>query len=123
MRFGRRTRLLCTLLLAAAWMASVSWTESAFAQFILCQPAQSPCCPQPGNNTSESCPACQLAANSAFRQTRDPEDGQSQRQRDFLPAHVSRKPNRRSPRGPRRKLVQGLRYQPGVFDLKDDLRI
>jgi hypothetical protein len=123
MRFRRRTRLLYVLLFVVAWLASASWTESAFAQFILCQPTHSPCCPTPENNNSESCPACQLTASTAAQETRSPESRQDQRQRDLLRIRVSRRQGTPVKFELRREFQQGFHYQARVFDLKDDLRV
>jgi len=43
------------------------------AEFPLCQPAHLPCCPQPVNNTSESCPACHISDTVAAKKTLEQE--------------------------------------------------
>jgi hypothetical protein len=105
------------------WITTASWAEHVAAEFPLCQPARSPCCPQPVNNTGESCPACHVssavAAKRSVEQEREQENSKS----------VSRTPRALSHQAnvrvivSRRELTRGLYYRPTVFGLKDDFRI
>lgn len=120
---GRSLRTLFALLVACVWIATACWAEHAAAEFPLCQPAQSPCCPQPVNNSSESCPACHVtnavAAKRNVEQEREQEGSKS----------VSQTPSALRHQGSarvivsRRELTRGLYYRPAVFGLKDDFRI
>jgi hypothetical protein len=120
---GRSVRALLALLLACLWITTASWAEHVAAEFPLCQPAHSPCCPQPVNNTNESCPACHIsdtvAAKKSVEQEREQEGSKS------LPRAQNAANHRANPRVTafRREHTRGLYYQPTVFDLKDDLRV
>ena len=107
------------LLLACVWITSLSFAEHLTAEFPLCQPDHSPCCPLPVNSAPETCPACQVSVTVAER-------GESPSEGVPLTPHAEKdqhsRPNpliRLTPR----ELTPGLRYQAAVFDLKDDLRI
>ena len=119
MNRSRHVRGLLALLLACLWIATASWAEHISAEFPLCQPAQSPCCPQPANNTSESCPACHITVTVAAKENREQE----------RPNPLRRAKNAPSPRlsqpaiASRRELTPGLHHRTAVFALKDDLRI
>ena len=108
-----------SVLVGCVWITTACFAEHVSAEFPLCQPAQSPCCPQPANNTSESCPACHITTTVAAKDTREqerlnsiPQAQNALRRRPCPPVTASR-----------RESTPGLRYQPAVFDLKDDLRI
>ena len=119
MKLGRHLRAIFSLLLACLWITTASWAEHVSAEFSLCQPAQSPCCPQPVNNTSESCPACHISVTVAAKETVKQERLKSPPQTQNALNHQANPPVAAS----RRELTPGLRYQPTVFDLKDDFRI
>jgi hypothetical protein len=118
-KLSRHLRGFFSLLLACLWITTASLAEHISAEFPLCQPAQSPCCPQPANNTSESCPACHISVTVAAKETREQERLKS------LPQ--ARNALSRQPNPPvtvsRRELTPGLHYRTTVFDLKDDLRV
>jgi len=120
---GGRLRSFLCLLLACVWITTASWAEHVAAEFPLCQPAQSPCCPQPANNTSESCPACHIANAVAARKSVEQE--REQEAAKSLPRTRNAHRDQANPRvgAFRRELTRGLYYQPTVFDLKDDFRI
>ena len=116
---GRHLRWFISLLVICVWIATASFAEHVFAQFPLCQPSQSPCCPLPANNTSESCPACHVTVTVAEKQTREQERFNPLPQAQNV---VSQRPN--SPViASQRELTPGLRYRTSVFNFKDDLRI
>jgi hypothetical protein len=108
-----------SLLLACLWITSASFAVHLSAEFPLCQPDHSPCCPLPVNNAAESCPACQVSANVAEK-----EESKSEAV-GFTPRPESVQDFGTQPlrRVALRELTQGLRYYPMVFQLKDDLRI
>jgi hypothetical protein len=118
-KHGRHLRGFFSLFVICVWIATASFAEHVSAQFPLCQPSQSPCCPLPANNSSESCPACHVTVTVAEEQTRE------QEQSDPLPQAQNAGGQR--PNSPvvasRRELTPGLRYRAAVFDLKADLRI
>jgi hypothetical protein len=118
-KLGSHLRGLFSLLVICVWIATACFAEHVSAQFPLCQPSQSPCCPLPANNSSESCPACNVTVTVAEKQTRE------QDQSNPLPQAQnvgSQRPN--SPViASRRELTPGLSYRTPVFDLKVDLRI
>jgi hypothetical protein len=101
------------------WIATASFAEHVSAQFPLCQPAHSPCCPLPANNTSESCPACHVTVTIAKKETHE--------QKRVDPLSQAQNVVRQLPNRPviasQRELTPGLRYRTAIFDLKDDLRI
>jgi hypothetical protein len=115
----RRLRALFSLFLACLWITTACWAEHVSAEFPLCQPTKSPCCPQPVNNTNESCPACHISVTVAAKKTFEQERLKPRRQKRVALNHWSSPPVITS----RRELTQGFRFQPTVFDLKDDLRI
>ena len=117
MKLGRHLRGFFSLILACLWITTASWAEHVSAEFLLCQPAQSPCCPQPANNTSESCPACHISVTVATKETREQERVKS------LPRTQNAFSATLRVTASHRELTPGLRYRPTVFDLKDDLRI
>ena len=123
MTLGRHLRAVLSLLLACLWITTASWAEHVSAEFPLCQPAHSPCCPLPANNTSESCPACHISDTVATRKTleheREQEGLKSVPQTQTAFSHQAKQHGTAS----HRELTAGLRYEPTVFDLKDDLRI
>jgi hypothetical protein len=114
-----RVRTFFSLFLACLWITTASLAEHVSAEFPLCQPTHSPCCPQPVNNTSESCPACHISVTVAAKKTLEQERFKPRPQTQDALNH------RANPAvvAPHRELTAGLRYQPTVFDLKDDLRI
>jgi hypothetical protein len=118
-KHSRQLRRFLAMLAPCLWVATASFTEHVSAQFPLCVPAQSPCCPQPTNDTSESCPACHVTVTVAAKQA-----GYLERLNSFSRAQGAL---RRRPRATviasRRELSPGLHFRAAVFDLKDDLRI
>jgi len=114
-----RLRTLFSLFLACVWITTASWAEYVSAEFPLCQPTHSPCCPQPVNNSSESCPACHISITVAAKKTLEQERLKPRPQKRAALNHWSIPPVITS----HRELSPGLRYRPMVFDLKDDLRI
>jgi hypothetical protein len=119
MRLGRQLRRMLSLLLACLWITSASFAEHLSAEFPLCQPEHSPCCPLPLNNASQSCPACQVSVTVAEK-----EESKSERVRFAkLPQKVHDSRPHPLVRASLRELTPGLRYHPAVFQLKDDLRV
>ena len=116
---NRHLRVFFSLLVICGWIATASFAEHVSAQFPLCQPAQSPCCPLPANNTSESCPACHVTVTIAKKETHE--------QKRVDPLSQAQNVVRQLPNRPviasQRELTPGLRYRTAIFDLKDDLRI
>lgn len=123
MTLGSNLRVVLSLLLACLWITTASSAEHVAAEFPLCQPAHSPCCPQPANNTSESCPACHtsdpVAEKKTVEQEREQEELKCRLRTQTAIIHQANP----SLTAARRELTAGFRYQPMVFDLKDDLRI
>jgi hypothetical protein len=112
------------LLMVCLWVTSAAFAEHVSAEFSLCQPDRSPCCPQPVNNagnSGESCPACRIVVSVAEKDSKEQDQEQ--------PRLASRTGDQRLRRPSRpaiashRELTDGLRYRRVVFDLKDDLRI
>jgi hypothetical protein len=107
------------LFLACVWITSASFAEHLSAEFPLCQPDHSPCCPLPVNYAPGSCPACQVSVTVAEK-----EESKSEKVR-FTSGSESvlhAKPDLLIQVAPR-ELILGLRFNPTVFQLKDDLRI
>ena len=119
MNRSRHVRGFLALLLACLWIAAASWAEHISAEFPLCQPAQSPCCPQPASNTSESCPACHISVTIAAKDIREQERLKSLPKARIALSHQPKPPATSS----RRELTAGLCNRTTVFDLKDDLRV
>ena len=123
MKAGRFLRALLPLLAVCLWITAASWAEHVAAEFPLCQPAKSPCCPLPAKNTGESCPACHIsnavAAKKSVEQEREQEGSKSASR---TPGALNRRVGSRVVVS-RRELTRGLHYRPTVFGLKDDLRI
>jgi hypothetical protein len=118
-KLSRHLRGFFSLFLACLWITTTSLAEHVSAEFPLCQPTQSPCCPQPTNSTSESCPACHISVTIAAKETRERERLKSLPQTQNAFNHRANPPVTAS----RRELTPGLHYQTTVFDLKDDLRV
>ena len=120
-KLRRHLRTFFALLLAGLWITTASWAEHVSAEFPLCQPAHSPCCPQPVNNSSESCPACHISDTVAAKKTLEHERERSK----SLPQIQNWLSHQANPlvTAPPRELTPGLCYRPTVFDLKDDLHI
>ncbi len=114
----RRVRTFFSLFLACLWITTASLAEHVLAEFPLCQPTHSPCCPQPANNTSESCPACHIPVTVAAKKTLEQERLKPRAQTRAALNHRAPPPVIAS----HRELTAGLRYQRTVFDLKDDFR-
>src|SRR5271154_1907448 len=116
---GSHLRRFFALLVGCLWITTASLAEHVSAEFPFCQPSHSPCCPQPVNNSNESCPACHISVTVALK-----ENGQQERQNS-----LARTRNKPSPRptppviASFRELTPGIRYRPAIFDLKDDLRV
>jgi hypothetical protein len=107
------------LFLVCVWITSAAFAEHLSAEFALCQPDHSPCCPLPVNYAPGSCPACQVSSTVAKKEE-SPAEGVR-----LTPLGESvhyTGPDLRI-RKPLRELTPGLRYDPAVFQLKDDLRI
>lgn len=115
----RQLRGLFSLLLLCLWITTASLAEHVSADFPLCQPEHLPCCPQPVNNTNESCPACHVSVLVAAKET------QQQERLEFYPSTRNAPRERLGllPTASRRELIPGLRHRIAVFDFKDDLRI
>lgn len=123
MTLGRHLRAVLSLLLVCLWITTASWAEHVAAEFVLCQPAHSPCCPQPASNTSESCPACHVSETVAEKKIVEQKRGQEELEcRPQTQAAISHQAGP-SLAAAHCELTAGFRYQPMVFDLKDDLRI
>jgi hypothetical protein len=112
-------RRIFALLLACVWITSTSSAEHLSAEFPLCQPDHSPCCPLPVNSAPESCPACQVSITVAEKEESASESAPLTHHSEI---DYYSKPNPLI-RLALRELTPGLRYQPTVFQLKDDLRI
>jgi len=113
------------LLLACAWIATASFAEHVSAEFPLCRPERTPCCPPPANNNSESCPACHVSVSTVAAKDASEPGTRERRQRNFFPAAENARPRQTglSAIASRRELTRGLRYRAPVFELKEDLRI
>jgi len=112
-------RGLLPLLLACLWIATAAFAEHASAEFPLCQPERSPCCPPSANTTNISCPACSLSAPIAANDKSEHEASRSVPHANHTPGLRTGLPVAASVR----ELTPGLRYQRTVFALKDDLRV
>ncbi len=114
-----RLRRFFALLVGCLWLTTASLAEQVSAQFPLCQPSHSPCCPEPAGNSSESCPVCYVSASAALK-----EDGQQERSESLARAENARisQPSR-SAIASLPQVTLGASHRPCVFALKDDLRI
>ena len=118
-KHGRHLRRFFSLFVICVWIATACFAEHVSTPFPLCQPSQSPCCPLPANNNSESCPACQVTITVAEEQTGEQERLNPLPQAQNVVSQWSNSPVIAS----QRELTPGLQYRTSVFDLKDDLRI
>lgn len=119
MSLRRPVRRMLALFLVCFWITSASFAEHLSAEFPLCQPDHSPCCPLPENNAPESCPACQVTVTAVQKEESRADQGQLVARSEsvaypapdiFVPADVH-------------ELTRGLGHHPTVFQLKDDMRI
>jgi len=114
----RRFRVLA-LALAAVWVVTLAFADTAVTPAMHCQRGHMPCCPQ--NSNGESCSSAQCTEQV-------PEKAESQGARvkesetAVVPAAGVEAAARRVAE-PMHELSLGLRYQASVFRLKDDLRI
>ena len=107
------------LLLAFVWLTSASFAEHLSAEFPLCQPEHTPCCPLPVNYTPGSCPACQVSVTVPEK-----EESKSEKVRFAARSESVLHPRPDTQiRVVLREFTPGLRYHPTVFQLKDDLRV
>ena len=107
------------LLLACLWLTSAPFAEHLSAEFPLCQPEHSPCCPLPVNNAPASCPACQASSTVAEKEESKSEEVRLAPRYERVPRYELARPVPVV----LRELTPGLRYHTAVFQLKDDLRI
>jgi predicted transglutaminase-like cysteine proteinase len=116
----RRTLRALALALAAVWVVTLAFADTAVTPAMHCQRGHMPCCPQ--SSSSESCSTARCA-----EQIPEKAEAQlTQDQEDEIQAVVPPVPTAIAPRlTPEfvRELTAGLRYQTPVFRLKDDLRI
>ena len=112
-------RRIFALLLACVWITSTASAEHLSAEFPICQPDRAPCCPLPVNSAPETCPACHISIGVAEKEESPSASVLVTRQ---AKSGTHSKPNR-TVRLALRELTPGLRFQPAVFHLKDDLRI
>jgi hypothetical protein len=116
----RRTLRALALALAAVWVVTLAFADTAVTPAMHCQRGHMPCCPQSGSSENCSSARCteQIPEKAEAQLTQAQEDeGQA-----AVPAILPPSANRFAPE-PTQELTAGLRYQTAVFRLKDDLRI
>ena len=114
----RQTVRVLALALTAVWMVTLAAADTAVTPAMHCQ-RHMPCCPQ--NNNSERC-----ATAGCTEPVPEKLESQESRARESEAAVVGAAAvEARVEPGfePAWELTLGLRYQAGVFRLKDDLRI
>jgi hypothetical protein len=116
----RRTGKALALALAAVWVATLAFANTAVTPAMHCQRGHMPCCPR--SNSGETC-------SSARCMEQVPERSEAQavqpNERDVqaLVPPVRIEDAQRSATEPVWELTDGLHYHASVFRLKDDLRI
>lgn len=118
--FHRRTGKVLGLVLAAVWVVTLAFADTAVAPAMQCQRGHMPCCPTTGCG-AESCSSARCAEQV-------PEKAEAQVVKAREGEAVAASPVRMDAVGlstaqPVRELMPGLRYSAPVFRLKDDLRI
>ncbi len=122
--FHRRTGKVLGLVLAAVWVVTLAFADTAVAPAMQCQRGHMPCCPSTGN--SEGCVGNNCSAARCTEQVPEKAEAQTVKAREGEAAAAS--PVWMDAVGlsiaqPVRELMPGLRYHAPVFRLKDDLRI
>lgn len=111
------------LALAAVWVVTVAFADTAVTPAMRCQRGHMPCCPRTGD--SEGCAGESCSSVRCTEQVPEKAEGQVVHAKDGETATPAVGKNGASApaQEPVRELTSGLRYQSPVFRLKDDLRI
>jgi hypothetical protein len=120
----RRTSRVLALALAAVWVVTLAFADTAVTPAMRCQRGHMPCCPRTGD--SEGCAGENCSAARCTEQVPEKAEGQAGRvaEREAAALPGPRLDDGNQGAGwPVRELTSGLRYQSPVFRLKDDLRI
>jgi hypothetical protein len=122
--FHRRTGKVLGLVLAAVWVVTLAFADTAVAPAMQCQRGHMPCCPSTGD--SAGCTGNNCSAARCTEQV--PEKAEAQVVKAREGEAVAASPVRMGAVGlataqPVRELTSGLRFSAPVFRLKDDLRI
>jgi hypothetical protein len=114
---GRTGRVLA-LALAAVWVVTLAFADTAVTPAMHCQRGQMPCCPRSGNGESCSDARCteQVSEKSEAEVVQAGED-------DAVVPPVRVEDAKLSAAEPVRELTAGFCYHDAVFRLKDDFRI
>lgn len=115
----RRTGQALALALAAVWVATLAFADTAVTSAMHCQRGHMPCCPRSGNGESCSDARCtEQAPEKAEAQGVQAKEGESQA---VVTPILADSASGFAPE-PVRELTPGLHYRAPVFHLKDDLR-
>lgn len=116
--FHRPEHRLLALALAAVWVATLALADTAVTPAMQCQRRHMPCCPRGSNGEGCSDARCteQVPEKSETQVVRATDD-----EAVVIPPIRINAPLRPAVQ-PVSELTSGLRYQPSVFRLKDDLR-
>jgi hypothetical protein len=108
------------LALAAVWVVTLAFADTAVTPEMHCQGGHMPCCPRTGNG--ESCAGTRCVEQVPEKaEARVAQAGEGETQKTVLWARMDGAS--RFALEPVRELTQGLSYRASVFYLKDDLRI
>jgi hypothetical protein len=120
--FHRRTSKVLALALAAVWVVTLAFADTAVTPAMRCQRGHMPCCPRTGD--SEGCTGESCSAARCTEQVPEKAEGQAGHAKEGEAATSAVGKNGAAPaQEPVRELTSGLRYQSPVFRLKDDLRV
>jgi hypothetical protein len=115
----RRTYRALALVLAAVWIVTLAFADTAVTPAMHCQRGHMPCCPRGSDGENCSSARCtEQVPEKSEAQDAQAKEGEAVA---VVPARMEA-PGAFSPE-PVLELTSGLHYQAAVFRLKDDLRI
>jgi len=108
-----------TLAMAAVWVVTLAFADTAVTPAMHCQRGHMPCCPRSGNG--ESCSDARCTEQVPEKAEAQVQAKEGEVQEAVLPVRVE--DSNGSATHPVRELTAGLHFHAAVFRLKDDLRI
>lgn len=117
--FHRRTYRALALTLAAVWIVTLAFADTAVTPAMHCQRGHMPCCPR--GSDGESCSSARCTVQIPEKSETQDHRAEDDEAVAVVPARMDAPRTFR--REPARELTPGLRCHASVFRLKDDLRV